>query len=145
MTKTIEIAFTKPQSLAGKIVVWRTYDRYSHSVVILGDRLFSSEIPYVKKRSVEGYPIAERHVFSVDERTYGEIETWLESRVGKRYDILSLLGWMVGIRWIQHSKFHFCHEFCREVLVRAGILAPTRDFITANNLILDIIRQANQR
>ena len=140
----IGLAFTKPQSLAGKAVVWRTYDKYSHSVIVMGDTLYSSQIPRVVKKPVDGYPIAALYEFDVSEETYRAVEAWLESRVGKWYDVLSLVGWLLGIRSIQWNRFHFCHEFCHEALVRAGVLEPTNDFITADNLILSVMTKANQ-
>jgi hypothetical protein len=131
----IGIAFNKPQSFFGKLVVWRTYDTYSHSVVVMNGWCYSSEFFGVKLKEFKAEIYPEVYWFDVDSKEWDDSRAWLESRIGKSYDILTILGWFLNIPTIQHKKFYYCHELCREVLVRLGRLQKSDDLIPAHRLI----------
>lgn len=131
----IGIAFNKPQTIFGKLDVWRTYDTYSHSVVVMNGWCYSAEFFGLRRKEFKAEIYPEVYWLDVDSHEWDAARAWLESRVGKSYDLLAILGWFLNIPALSHKKFYYCHELCREVLVRLGKLSASDDLITAHRLI----------
>jgi hypothetical protein len=144
----IGFVFNKPTDVIGDIVVWRTKDPYSHSAIIIGDTIFSSEIPQVKTYQIGEYnrPIHEEIWFTV---TPAEFEHCLNhaKRSTERgwYNFIALGAWIIGLKEIKAVGDHYCHEFCRFFLVSMGLLNHTNELITARRLIDEIQRLEKMR
>lgn len=140
----IKIMFFKPNSLIGDIVCLFTGDQYSHSVVEINQNVYSSEIPRITKTFWYTSPYnpfnrpSYQYILNVTQEQATVIESWVEHRVGKLYDCLSLFGWLFGIkRWQWRNRF-YCHEFCREALEKAGIFEDVDELITAERLMSEL-------
>lgn len=143
---TVTFRFLKPNDWFGHLICWRLCEPYSHAVVIINDVAFSSTFPNVIKVP-STHPLVHMPprqgsdmTLEIDDAVAALLLKWLESRVGKRYDYLSALGWLLYNKRVECSETNYCYEFCREALVRAGLLMPTDEMISAERLMLDIYR-----
>lgn len=134
----IGIAFNRPQSIFGKFVVWRTGEPYSHAVVVVYDHVYSAELLDIRIRPFNPEIYDEIYWFDITYTQFREITNWLDSRVGKNYDYLALLGFLLGWDKLNHTKFHYCFEFCRTALSEIFLLPERKDLITGNELLQDV-------
>lgn len=142
----VTFRFLKPNAWYGHVICWRLCEPYSHAVVIIDDVAFSSTFPRVIKVAAtdprvhmpprEGVDMS----LEIDDAVADLLIRWCESRVGKKYDYLSALGWALFSRRIECEDTDYCYEFCREALVRAGLLTRTDELISAERLMLDLYR-----
>lgn len=116
MMHTIEFNFTKPVSLVGDIIVWRTGDKYSHSWVVL-DGVMYDPLPLKSKRHKP--PIRQGDLtfhLTVNDSDFERVQKWCENWVGSYYDFIAIFGWLIGVKEIDSPHHTYCHEFCNEIL-----------------------------
>jgi hypothetical protein len=85
------------------------------------------------------------YVLPVSDVEYQVIVNWAKSRVGKPYDTLALLGWLLGDSKLQGKHSTYCFEFCREPLVLLGLLPRTTSLVRGDLLIQEIKKLISQR
>jgi len=138
------VLFQRPVSWIGRIVTFVTGDEYSHSVVSMRGRVWSSQIPKVATWAFADSPYKSKitnydsHTIMLTSRQADLVESWLNGRVGSWYDVLALVGWLFGITQLQWRNRFYCHEFCREPLEKIGLLADVDELITARQLMNDL-------
>jgi hypothetical protein len=142
----VTFRFVRPNSFFGRVIAWRLCEPYSHAVVIIGNTAYSSTFP-----KVVALPASHRTVampprkgvdmsLDVDDDVARLLEDWCKSQLGLFYDFLSIFGWALFNRRVENHNTSYCYEFCHEALVRAGLLTPTEDMISAERLMLDLYR-----
>jgi len=135
------IVFRKPRSsIFGKIVCWRLKDIYSHSWIEL-DGVIYDPIPIFSKRRIltkdarrKTYPADLVIQVELNEMEAALTRAWMEDWVGTKYDFLSIIGWALGAKEIESNRNSYCHEFCRQSMVRLGKLDASNKLITAKQL-----------
>jgi hypothetical protein len=143
----ITVFYIRPKNWIGDMVCWATGDIFSHSILVVGDTFYSSQILRAKKGSFSTGEYKDRRgvkqIIEVNEEQLATIVKFGEGRVGKFYDMLALLGWLFHKRqWNSKSRF-YCHEFCREAFELAGLLDDTSELITARRLFRDLQKLHN--
>jgi len=145
MEESFRIVFSKPTSIIGKLVCWRTKDNYSHSWIELDGVIYDPSIVYSKRVIVEKkirrkkYPadlVIELKLTKADKQM---TRAWAEDWIGTKYDFLSIIGWLLGAKEIESSRNSYCHEFCRHSMVRLGKLPADNHLITAEQLEEELI------
>lgn len=142
----VTFRFLKPNDWFGHLICWRLCEPYSHAVVIVDDVAFSSTFPRVVRipatHDLVAMPprVGVDMSLEIDDAVAALLVRWCESRVGKKYDYLSALGWILFHRGVECEDTNYCYEFCREALVRAGLLTRTDELISAERLMLDLYR-----
>lgn len=145
ISNIFRVVFLRPKGIIGYIITFFTKDDFYHSAVIIGDEVWSSEIPVVKKHQYNDYIKDDRHCcleIGID-MTPDKIEiikSWLNSRVGKMYDLYALIGWFFNIPKLQWRNRFYCHEFCREPLEKVNMLNDVgiKKLVTASTLIREM-------
>lgn len=141
---TVTFRFLKPNSLIGTFITWRLGEPWSHVCILIDDTAYSAQIPWVVMLPISDKTVALPPRAGVDViLTIGsddlqKFKDWCESKVGKRYDFLSIFGWLFGWKWLQNKRNSYCFEYCREALEHMGWLKPHDDLIKGNRLIADI-------
>lgn len=136
--KQFSIGLITPHSIIGKLVSFRLCEKYSHAVIIVDDLAYSNEIPKCCTHPKDYIDYAQIYSFACSDEQFEKIMEWLNSRLGKPYDLLSILGWFFGIKYFQIKKEYYCFEFCRKLLVDIGWLEDTNDLITGDELIREL-------
>ena len=144
MTRRVVFRFLKPDSLAGRLIVWRLGEAWSHVCVLFDDCAYSAQIPLVAMLPLISNDVRvpprkglDIHV-DVNEEDYEKMQIWCQKQVGRSYDFLSIFGWALGWKFLQSKRNSYCFEFCRKLLVHMGWLTSTDDLIKGNRLIDDI-------
>ena len=144
MATQVTFRFLEPDDWYGKIVTWRLNEPWSHVVLIIGDEAFSAQIPFVSMFTTSYKEVAIPPRNGVDltiectDDEAKEIRAWCASQLHMWYDIISLLGWLLGLNWLQSRRRSYCFEFCRKPLVALGWLEPTGDLIRGSRLIAEL-------
>ena len=134
----VDVYYFRPVSLPGKLVVWRTSDPFSHSIIVIGDTYWSSQVLRVTSGqfSTSTYygrkGIRQRII--VSDEVASKMTAWMNSQIGRLYDLLSLVGWLFWDRDIQWSHHCYCHKFCEKSFAEGGLLQLEKCLITAREL-----------
>ena len=143
--------FVEPCSLVGKIITWWLNEPFSHMAIIIGDVAYSAQVPFVAMLPASHKSVAMPPRTGVDvvieasEEERLRIKEWCESHIGRSYDILSILGWMFGLHWLQSRKNNYCFEYGRKALEHMGWLEPTDDLVKGQRLLDELNKLAKDR
>jgi len=112
----IEYQFSKPTSIVGNIITWRTGGMYSHAWVVI-DGVQYDPMPLRSKRHKPCIynPDLIIHLEVTDEEKV-ILKDYCEKWVGTYYDFLAIFGWFLGIKAIDGKNETYCFEFCNETL-----------------------------
>jgi hypothetical protein len=144
MSTTVTFRFLEASSWIGRIIAWRLNEPWSHVVIIIDDDVFSAQIPFVAMYTPDNKDVDIPPRKGVDLQvtcTVAEaaaMKHWCGSQVGNWYDLKSILGWMLGLKWLQSKDRSYCFEFCRKPLVALGWLNPTEDLVKGSRLLKEI-------
>jgi uncharacterized protein YycO len=136
----------KPNDIISDLVSLRTAEPWSHAVVIFGDVVYSSTFPKTVKTTITDTNVAcpprsgEDFTLDVTQAQCDEMQFWCDSQVGKDYDYLSILGWMIGAKQLQTPHRTYCFEFCWDALLHAGLDTRNTNLISGNLLIKELTR-----
>jgi hypothetical protein len=143
--KDVTFRFLRPDSLIGRLISWRLGEPWSHVSILIDDAAYSAEMPWVKMLPLTDKTVAmpprqgRDIVLNMTEWEARTMKEWCESQVGRDYDYLSVLGWILGWDWLQNKSNSYCFEFCYKALAHIGWLSlEDRDLIKGNKLIEDI-------
>lgn len=144
MAVQVTFRFLEPSDWIGRLVTWRLHEPWSHVVIIIGDEVFSAQIPFVSMFTADHQWVAmpprkgvDLTIECTDEEAH-TIKDWCAQQLGNWYDIVSLFGWLLGLNWIQSKNRSYCFEFCRKPLVALGWLSPTKDLVKGSRLIAEL-------
>jgi hypothetical protein len=141
---SIVVRFVRPSSLIGRLITWRLKEPYSHVVFIIDGLAYSSTFPFVSIFPLTHKSVAMPPREGVDltmqltDQEAAVIRNWCDSQIGKLYDFVSIIGWILGVSSIQSVNRTYCFEFCRQPLVLLGLLKPTRKLIKGDRLYQEI-------
>jgi hypothetical protein len=144
MSTKVTFRFLEPADWIGRIITWRLHEPWSHVVIIIGDEAFSAQIPFVAMYTTEHKDIAIPPRKGLDLTVNcttveaAAIRHWCSQQIGTWYDIKSVIGWTLGLNWLQSKTRSYCFEFCRKPLVALGWLNPTKDLVKGSQLINEI-------
>lgn len=136
--------FVKPNSWVGRLITWRLDEPWSHVFIIIDDTAYSAEIPYVCMLPLDHHTVdmPPRDGFDIEldvtDEELAKVKDWCENHIGMLYDVRSILGWALGMKWIQSPRRFYCFEFCRNAMVQMGWLAPCSDLIRGERLLREI-------
>jgi len=148
-----DILLTSTRHIISKVIEWWTISRWSHVGVYVGDGLvIEATFPRVRKVPVSTFlkgcteVCVLRHIQwdtleDVQRKSFLE---FLESKVGKPYDIRGLLSFVCR-RSIQNKSGYFCSELVSEAFSSIGIpIERKRPSWTTpedihSSLILDVV------
>jgi hypothetical protein len=153
----VEIFYTRPHTIFGKIICWRTGDIFSHSLIVKDDTYYSAAPFRVVTGTFCREKIICRHNGEYDgihgvlqsveltDEQWEKMSEWLNSKVGKFYDVWAIFGFVFNKKsWQAKSRF-YCHEFSRGAFEAAKLLPPTKDFIFARSLFREIFALKNKK
>lgn len=132
----IELHFSKPTTIVGELILWRTGDRFSHSWIVI-DGVMYDPLPIKSKRYEPPHTEGDM-VFMLlcDAEQKHAIKEHCEAWVGTRYDMLAIFGWLIGFKYFDHPDNTYCHEFLYEVLsMLTDIHEPKLKLISATDVI----------
>lgn len=148
---TIVFRFLEPDSVVGTLISWWLREPWSHVVIIIDDKAYSAEVPFVTIFPLDAKDVSPDYRKHQDftlhctQREADQIKEWCESQVGILYDIASIVGWILGLNWLQSKRRSYCFEFCRRPLVLLGWLEPSDRLIKGNQLLQELEDIANHR
>ena len=143
----IIILLYESNGLFDDLISWRLESNWVHATIEIDGYVYSSTFPKTVKviptDKEVAMPPRTGTSFKIDVTTEQKdsIKTYLESRVGTKYDVLSMLGWFLRIRELQSKNLTYCFEMVYDSLV-AGGLETTRGkkYITGDQLENYILR-----
>lgn len=144
--KFVVVRFLEPNSLSGSIASWRLLEPYGHAVIAFDGRVYNAIPPKIVQQSFEDPAVAIPPRVGVDLRVpvtevqFAVMEKWCQSHLGKWYDLMSVIGWMLYLPNFHKKGNFYCFEFCREAFVHVGILPESKDLISSERLMLDLYR-----
>jgi uncharacterized protein YycO len=136
----------KPCDIISDLVALRTNEPWSHAVVIFGNDVYSSTFPKTVKTTMTDTNVAcpsrkgEDFTLDLTQTQYAAMLSWCERQVGKDYDYLSILGWMLGVKELQTRHRTYCFEFCWDALLHAGLDTSDNNLISGVDLSKELLR-----
>lgn len=148
MVKTATVRLYFPADAFGNLICWRLESAYSHATIELDGTIYSATFPRVVAVSpyntAFGMPPREGRAFSLvlSDEQHDKAKAWFSARVGTSYDVLAMLGWAFRVKRWQSETHCYCFDSVYRCLAAAGVLQPTDDFVSGDELI-DALYSAN--
>jgi uncharacterized protein YycO len=130
----------KPNDIISDLVSLRTAEPWSHAVVIFGDVVYSSTFPKTVKTTITDTNVAcpprsgEDFTLDLTQEQHDKMLAWCSKQVGRSYDYLSVLGWLIGTKELQTPHHTYCFEFCWDALLHAGLDTRNHNLISGKDL-----------
>jgi len=108
--REIRVHFHRSSTLMSRLIQWRTGSIYSHVSVEIKDHYYHAFIERAFFKTKERYSdIALSFGLKVSEETLNHIEQRLDEKLGTKYDLKSLFGFVINAKR-QNKDRLFCSE-----------------------------------
>lgn len=141
MEDFVIVSLLESEGIVDNMISWRLESNWVHGIIQVDNFVYSSTFP----RTVMVPPTDPQVAFPprrgtswkvpVTPEQKTKIKTYLDSRVGTRYDVLSMLGWLLRIKALQIKNLTYCFEMVYDAFVAAGMETDrNKKFITGDQL-----------
>lgn len=147
MSDFVIVTLLESNSIIDNMISWRLESNWVHGIIQIDDDVYSSTFPVTIKVDPSFKDVAHpprtgtswRIPVTSDQKE--KIRDYCESRVGKKYDVLSMVGWLFRIKGLQIKNLTYCFEMVYDALC-AGGLVPDRNkkFISGDQLEVFVLK-----
>ena len=117
----VKINFYKPSSILGKLVCFFQRGKYSHCNITVDDLTYEIR-PFnkVKKFQLEPSKIIDSFDIKLSKRQKIQLVDFLDKQIGKSYDYLSIIGFIIYKNDRSKSNIWFCSELIVSALLKVN-------------------------
>src|SRR6056300_1291251 len=121
--KKIKVLLFRGKGLLSTLIRWKTNSIYSHAAILLPDGktiIESWQGAGVRKKIMTDWKYVDAYNIDLTNEQIGYIVSYLESKVGYKYDYLGALGIALNKPYQKKSRY-FCFELVFEAFQYIGI------------------------
>ena len=147
MSDFVIVTLLESDSIVDNMISWRLESNWVHGIIQIDNDVYSSTFPVTIKVDPSFKDVAHpprtgtSWRIPVTSEQKEKIRTYCDTRVGKKYDVLSMAGWLFRIKALQSKNLTYCFEMVYDALFAAG-LVPDRNkkFISGDQLEVFVLK-----
>lgn len=139
---SVKVSLLTPADTWGKLISWRLLSKYCHAVIEIDGVVYSATMPDVVGLPPDSPDVCipprggVSYEINLTPDQKAKALAYCKSMVGTHYDVLSVVGWALGIQWIRNRKRVYCFEYVADALAAAGVLPWGYRLITGDQLLV---------